>query len=395
MTRRSGQTPIFQIAIATAPTGGSGSALARSLESELRLVKAALLYGDTVTLYSPTASMLKSTRWVSKATRADRIRFVRLIAPTLGYDLKDEELAALESFYRRPRSERRRLRVPRDLDRGFDDVWKPVIAAVDGLWAQTGGSQLADAVDSGLLELDDLAPTPDPDLDRVTEMIKAAAGGETLDVDPMVDELVRRLASLMSGTDRAYPLFDEGMSQLVSAGVREGLFQFEHSVDARNRQAAIASGMISMLPAFPSATVREILDIRQELARPLIRFRAAVVEFAREISASAFEAAFPHEFVDLYVERVAPALEEIQDAVRANNYLRRLTEEALTSPTALASGAIALGATTLADIPAVVSGAAAASAPLLRAAWTQHLNAGLLRQHRLYMLYRVNDRLSR
>jgi hypothetical protein len=63
-----------RIVIGTSPAG-------MSLEKEIQLVKPALLYGDRVVLYSPTASLLTIIRQLGDLDEDDRIDFVLDVMP--------------------------------------------------------------------------------------------------------------------------------------------------------------------------------------------------------------------------------------------------------------------------------------------------------------------------
>jgi hypothetical protein len=60
----------------------------------------------------------------------------------------------------------------------------------------------------------------------------------------------------------------------------------------RAAQAMGAAGFLARLPTFPPAKVDEIIDIREELQGPLVRFRGAMVKVAREFTAEPWERDF-------------------------------------------------------------------------------------------------------
>src|SRR5829696_5065365 len=71
--------PGVRIAIVTGP----GSDVSGLLSTEIQLCKAALLYGDAVTLYSPNALMLGSVEQLATADIEARIGFMRAVMPVL------------------------------------------------------------------------------------------------------------------------------------------------------------------------------------------------------------------------------------------------------------------------------------------------------------------------
>ena len=79
------------------------------------------------------------------------------------------------------------------------------------------------------------------------------------------------------------------------------------------------------MPAFPQASISDVLDIRDRLRPPLAQFRAAMVEIERLVDSAAHEEGFRAEVQEVFVEKVAPALQEIEERIKDDRYLRQLT----------------------------------------------------------------------
>jgi hypothetical protein len=88
---------------------------------------------------------------------------------------------------------------------------------------------------------------------------------------------------------RYYPLLDKGIADLVHAAVREGAFDPPTIGRSRGRQVGAAHEFIARLPTFPAAGMDEIIDVREELRRPLTVFRSEMVKVARDMKADAFD----------------------------------------------------------------------------------------------------------
>lgn len=128
--------------------------------------------------------------------------------------------------------------------------------------------------------------------------------------------------------------------------------------------AVVAAELFNYLPAFPLATVADILGIREELHRPFVRFRGAMTKAARSLEAAPFGTSFRSEVEYLYREEVAPAQLEIREAVGANTYLPQLLgESAKDVPKWLGSAFVALAVSPWTHIPAVACVGAAAAVP--------------------------------
>jgi hypothetical protein len=80
-----------------------------SLGNEIRLCRAALLYGDAVTLYSPNALMLASVERLGNATDDERIELLRAFYPIVEPDAGPAVLEALDQLMGL-RTRRRRTR---------------------------------------------------------------------------------------------------------------------------------------------------------------------------------------------------------------------------------------------------------------------------------------------
>jgi hypothetical protein len=98
--------------------------------------------------------------------------------------------------------------------------------------------------------------------------------------DEWMMEYVGVIANSVSDAS-TYPLFDELMSRLIGSGIRAGFFTVSESGTIRGKEAGLAAELFKRLPLFEEASIDEILDIRRELERPLVRFRSAMIGFSK------------------------------------------------------------------------------------------------------------------
>ena len=157
-----------------------------------------------------------------------------------------------------------------------------------------------------------------------------------------------------------------------------------------------AASLMCRLPTFPGAEVDELLDIRDELSRPLTQFRGAMVGVATDFTSEPWERGFEDEVHDAWVGTVHPALESIEAAVRDNRSLLSIASGVVGAAKASAPGlaivgAGLLGAGTVAD---VVGGALSGGAPLLQALRDQRRAAEEIRMRPFYFLYGVQSSLE-
>ncbi len=368
-------------------------------------MKAALLYGDKVTAMSPLLTMLLRVEELGKLKPLELIELMRRVSP---YLLPAGEGAAfvrgleqIEKFLkpggggtpltgRLVRSElRRRLEPAREL----------LTEGVEDLAERSGVTELAAARSKGLLDIQSV--DPGDALDLIASCLisaKLAERGENQEsphTNRLVGAYVERLAQHLEA-GRNYLIFDRQTASLVEAGLKDGLFRAAPGPSGRAAQAMTASGLLARLPTFPLASLDEIIDIRKGLAGPLTHFRAAMVSAARDFSSEAWSAEFGDELHDLWVERVAPAVQEIDDEVRSNASLVEIAAGVAGTAKATLPGLSLIGAGLAGHAHALTLAGetAAVAVPLLDALRTRRRGASDLRLKPFYFLYSVDAALS-
>lgn len=384
-TRTGARKSDFRIAVATSPVNASRAA---SLAGDIRLLKPALLYADSVTLYSPAAIMLFMVGQTANLNPKQRMEFLRRIYPTLEPERAPVVLALLNYYDQLARQKRGRSKEelltylqmkPKmdELQQQLESIWvDELIPKVEGMLESSGASQLVEAMSQGILDVDPLM-----------------RGEEEFELDQFIDAFVDKLAKVLSQRG-AYPLFDDQTGTLVRHGIAEGLFATSPVTRERGKQVAAASDFMSRLPAFSGATIREILDIRRELQSPLVRFRAAMIELGTLIESAAYEEAFPEEVDELFKARVEPVLLEIEEQIQGSAYLSELIGEAVGDTKTLLTGVLAFGITESADLPNLLAGGAAATQVIASAAWKWQMERRKTKQNELYFLYRTEELLG-
>jgi hypothetical protein len=325
------------------------------LDVEVRLVKAALLYADKVTLYSPSASLVGSFMGLVELTDDEKLAFVINTAPILLKEGGQELLANLDQIERLKRKPNKSyqelvllMKVKAELPKEMAKIWETdVLPMVEQLLESTGANQLGDAINAGMLTIAPLTPDEDGGLDTI------------------VDSFVEKLSEILSGS--SYPLFDDPTGNLVRSGISEGKFRKQITSEERGKQVTLASSLFGQLRAFPDATVAEIVDIRRELCDPLTRFRAAIVEFGRLIQTPAYDEEFPLHVEQVYREKIAPALAEITELMQGPRFRRFFAGEIIVDAQTVLSSALVLGLSQYAGLSDLITGAATALAPMLHA----------------------------
>ncbi len=361
----------IHIAITTSPDG-------LSLASEVRLLKPALLYADHVTLYSPTAALFASIVAVGEMGEAGMIGLLRQVGPLIepsavtALDLYDE-------MQRKKHKSRDELQAIMQMKRLLRESAAEWLEKVEEMLFAAGASELAPALAAGLVTIDPL--------------VRDENGGD----DALFEAYLTRLRALLTSA-HVYPLLDDATGGLVRAAVNEGAWDLGDVARRRGKQVTGAAQFMEVLPAFPDATMVEILDIRDRLRPPLVRFRAAMIEIERLIDAAAHDEAFEAELADLYLEKVAPALKEIDESISDDKYLRQLAGNLVGDAKTYATGGLTLAVAMFAHVPNLVAAATGlgvgAATAAGQAAWNHAEAHRETERHQMFFLYKLGDLLA-
>lgn len=365
---------------------------ALELTSEVQQCHAALLYADEVKLISPRATMLKSALDFSLLQGAELVQACANLAGVIKPE--NAEAAQLMSAFAAIPSSSLAFMGMEDqhrelLDRlisGLDPFIESFQPQVEQLLRQSGFDRLRKAIDKGILTIVDLDGTGVTDVDRR---------------DPMVNAFIARIQEVLQA-DNEYPLFDSFGNDLVRQGIAEGFFTPVPMARRLGRDAAMAQGLFDRLPNFPLASTDEILDIREKLQRPLSKFRSGVRELTTSLEVGPESDAFGGEIEDAWNLKVAPALDEIEEAVNADSTLRDLARRYIDEPTGLGSAvsaatlasSLAVAAGPVVDLPSAAALAVTTSVAAMRAYRTQSQALREVTETQFYFLYGADARMG-
>jgi hypothetical protein len=378
----------LNVAIVTAPSSnGSGVSLVRDVE----LVKASALYADRIELVSVGAVMIAGAAQLAGGGN-------RALLALMG-SLDEDTLRRLGGGKSMPENWREILA---PLSRP-EAQQHPAVAELARGWqdalgdAQTGLAQTVEKmlVDSGAEEL----------LPAIsTGLVSLSASGFTDDAAADTDEIMENWLDLLRGLlvdKRTRLVLDDQVGSLAASLIREGHIE-PHRLALRHAgEAAVGSGLVARLPAFPDAPLDEILDLRSDLAGPLGRYRAAVVGLTDRLHAGPFDDDLPAEMDDLWRTDVQPALDDITEGMHQHGLLHEMARAARDDVKTLVAGGAALyvGFTGLASMTDWVAATAGITASAVGAAAKGHADAareqGALKRHDLFFLYAVDRRLGR
>jgi hypothetical protein len=372
---------------------------------ELDLLKAALLYGDKVTVLSPVTTMFLRMEELQRFSHREQIELMRRVAPILrpaeevpAFQAGIEEIDdVLHSTARGGSGGQRLLRA--GLLQRFAPVQEMLSESVRQITHQAGIDQLARARAMGLLHIEsaDRGDAMELLVSCIISAKLAQSGkrNEDCHTDRIVETFVDRLSRHLS-LGREYLIFDEPIANLTDAAIREGLFNPAKGPAGRCAQAMTASGMVGRLPTFPTATLDEVIDIRSELAPSITQFRSAMVTISKSFRSAPWEKDFEDEVHDAWVESVVPAVESIVASVKDNTSLLSLASGITGAANTAFPGLAIVGTGLVGHLGAVAiaGGALAGVAPILQAVRDRKKTDSEIRMKPFYFLYAADQALS-
>jgi len=393
--------------VGTCPTGGL------SLEQELRLVRAALLYADRVKLYSLTASLLFMVLRQREFSPDQQLKLLETVVPYLVSEQDARGIQAFLAEYKHgfpDRSRHQRRALQKQFPRFLAQKWKTVEEAALKLAKQAKADSIERAVQSDLLELHTFEGT---DRDQVVlEFIGDCIASATKSplVKSRLPEMQERdrkiITEFVEGVCGAvsdgstYPLFDTQTSELVRESIQEGRLAVSESDIERGKHSGLAANLLERLPLFDQASVDEILDIRRELERPLVRFRAALIQFSEEIRSAPWDEDFPKEAEKVFYRDVGPAILDIEDEANSNkllvSVLRRFADKSVVLPV---GSIFSLAISQLSSLPSDIAfslGIGIPSLAIVYDAYREWRQKGrMIERNHLFFYYKARKRLSR
>jgi hypothetical protein len=362
-------------------------------DNDLRMVKTALLYGDSATLLGLSSSVLLNLRLLADTPREKKYELLKTINSFEADEEATREIERWLDLYekvRRKRHTRRGELSFRLFNKWLDRAWEDGKNLAKRLIDEGGGEGVVHAVDLGLLRIHEF----ESPLRRLFH---------DKERNDLLLEYIVAVSDLISNA-QTYPLFDEDTSELITTGIREGLIPVSASAISRGKEIGLTADLLSRLPLFPNATVKEILDIRQELEIPLLRFRSGIIQFSQQMQNAAWDEDFPFDAELVFRRDVTPAVLDIEEAVRSNRFLTELAFKFIEKP--FAAGTITAGtalstlAMKMSNLP-VGAVAALAVGPALVAGsivydtykkWREKQRD--LEQNSLFFYYRAGELLS-
>lgn len=280
-----------------------------NLDREMEYIKSALLYADTITLISPMAYLyfqLTDESYLQSEKSAVRLinkvfPFCKIADPVLcrQYEpiLKEFQKIIFSKKYKNvPMIQK--LEIKKSLKDFAGDINNVFIEMI----GETICQDISQLIKQGKVKLQKFNHSID-------------------DTDMYVEEFFKKLKTSASSS---FPLFDEQSNGLIKAAIKSGIVDLSSSDLYKATHAGLADDVLTRLPSFEYASIDEIIDIRDELKNPLVRFRSKILEYTDNIQSLPWDKDFERECHILYHKEITPALLEIDELTNDANFIKNL-----------------------------------------------------------------------
>lgn len=379
--------------------GTIGGELPPTLEPDLRMTKAALLYADKVRLCSSTYSTWISALGKKNMSLEDLIQQTYKLDEMIPYMYHTQ--ADITSALKANRLSRESFQSPNptvkdvmfylDNKRLGAKQYEEFKRRFDTLDLDNTQQEFDRAVKAGLLEIHQFR---EADNDIAASHLR---GTFVQSVEKLAEEFNRVVMDAMTDST-THPLFDDGTGSIVKLGIEVGLISPTATRVAQAKQTQLAANVLNRLPLFDDASMNEILDVRRELEGHLVRFRSAIMKYADMIKIASWDSEFSAEAEEVFHREIEAAVLDIEGAVRTNPSLLELATRKLVGAPALSTSVFSFIVAQLTSLTTITNLAMAASVGLGTAVYDAFKESQkgqrAVEQNQLYFYYRAGELLT-
>jgi hypothetical protein len=375
----------------------AGQATNFSLVEEARLIKAAILYGDSVSVYGLRMHKMLDTAKSSELLKNESTQFdefLKIMRPRMSSDqlsTLDNIVQKREQLTRKRSKTRPEHQLLNQLNKQIQDMMGntlPLQKQLEDITNDAGVDEILLALKSGIVKF----VTP-------SAYILQGPSSTTPDSDFLVEQFVDWVLSIVKNPN-TYPLFDETTAAVVRGAIKEGKLQQVDVKEVNAKRIGISSGLMSQLPVIIDAPMDEVLGARQALARPLVRFRQAVIGYEQQVESAAWDEGFHNDASDLFHRIVAPSIEEIREAMEDNRLIRRVSPTIFSKPFAASTTILSLGLTAASQFagglldPVQIGALASTTSAALQVYEEWNAKQRDISKNQLFFLYQLQRRLE-
>lgn len=280
-----------------------------NVDTELQYIKSALLYADSIALISPVA-YLYTLIMDDKNLQDERsaLELLKITAPFIKasnealFQTLDDYINYVSKilYSKNPKSIpfKTKLELKRILFKYVNETKSTIIGNI----GVTQSQDISKLISSGRL-----------DMKVIQNML--------WNIDAFTPEYFRLLAEAIK---TSYPIFDELSNNVMKAAVDAKVVNLSEFDKKKIQHAGISDNLLQQLPDFSLASIDEIVDIKKELASPLVRFRSKMLKFSDDIQTYPWDKDFEFECFQLYAREISPALLEIDELTKESRFLKNL-----------------------------------------------------------------------
>ncbi|MDU2065811.1 MAG: hypothetical protein E6713_13375 [Sporomusaceae bacterium] len=357
----------FQITVGVSPLDGT-----LSIRNELDLLKTALIYADKVNLCSIKTAFFMP---VLKLNEIQQIEFLEEFIE--GTSENTLVLKECKKFYQYLSKKRGHLTKEETMLKfHFQKVLNVISKSILKTAENEGYSQLIPLLKKSLLEINFYSSAP-----------------AKLELEKALYEYVDYISNELK--NNAYLLVDTETGSALSSIMQKGVFSAPETAIAKARHINLFSNLMQRLPCFEYATLDEAIDIKKELSKQLIRFRATMIKISSAIKSQPWDKEFEYDCEKTYYSEIQPIVLDIEDACNSNTYLKKLFGKTIdsapytTGATVLSAslGAFISPMSNLVDICTTVAGSTSIIALKAAKEWYQEKNKN--ESNQLFFYYKA------
>jgi hypothetical protein len=316
-------------------TIGTVSTKALDIETDLHMLRAALLYADKVKLCSYDTSHIFSIFVQAKSLSHYFDWVERVILPTYDDQERPKQLEKINGYrglLRKKHLTGNEYLVLSAAKKQFAQYQSDLKTRYPAITQEADLRGVEKAVKRRLLEFHTFESASEESL-----AAKHFAREPTIFGADVLEEFLN-IVSKAIADGNTYPLFDGTTGLLVRNGIEEGRMSASPVRVGQAKHSALAANYLERLPVFDEISVDEILDIRKDLNPYLARFRSGISTYATKLLSASWDKHFPFEADEIFIREVAPAILEIEDKVKSSNYLVTMIVRKTADAKSLVSG---------------------------------------------------------
>ena len=295
----------------------------QQFEKALNLIKSSLLYADEIELIGLTEYVV--CKYLPNILNCEKnlelfindlIPFLKSInIPQKDITLQQIELARNQLQGIAPFLRKKKMRTKSEIQLQLQihkiqkDLQTQLTTVINELFNQTPSQELKMLVDRSIVSIYDY-------------------NIKDINAEEMAGSYVGNLLNAIYTTN-TYPLFDETSTEVISRIAKTKLLNISTLDEEILRHAGVATNILMTLPTLKEASIDELLDLKQQNAVPLVRFRKAIYEFSETISSLPWDNEFQYECIKLYNTKVAPQVAEINELFTETSTLKNLGKKVL------------------------------------------------------------------